>query len=35
MSQIFVLNESNMDKVFWDAEAKLMNLAERCGNALK
>ena len=33
--QYFVLNENNIDKAFWDAESKLMNLAERCGNALK
>ena len=34
-NQIFVVNESNLDKVFWNAEEKLTKLAERCGNALK
>ena len=33
--QYFVLNEDTMDKVFWDAEAKLIRLAKMCGNALK
>ena len=29
------MNEHSMDKVFWDAEAKLIKLAKMCGNALK
>ena len=33
--QFFVLNEDDIDKVFWDAEAQLIKLAKRCGNALK
>ena len=34
-NQYFVLNEDNMDKVFWPAERKLMKLAQKCGVPLK
>ena len=30
-----MLNEDDIDKVFWDVEAQLIKLAKRCGNALK
>ena len=30
-----MVNESNLDKVFWNAEEKLIKLTQRCGNALK
>ena len=33
--QYFVINESDLDKAFWPAEMKLLQLAKRCGDGLK
>ena len=33
--RLFVLNEADMEKVFWPAESRLMNFAIQCGSGLK
>lgn len=33
--RLFVLNEADMDKVFWPAEDKLIKFARQCGAGLK
>ena len=34
-SQYFVLNEKELNKIFWSVEEKLIKLAMLCGSALK
>ena len=33
--RLFVLNEADMEKVFWPAEERLINFAKQCGSGLK